>query len=235
VRARRDRVSGVDTAVAAVRARVRVAAQRAGRSAEEVTLVGVAKQIPTGRVAEAVRAGVADIGENYLQEASARRSQLAVKPRWHFIGRVQTNKARGVAQLFDVVHTLDRAELGAALERHAAAAGRTLDALVQVNVSGEAQKGGAAPDRVEALLEASADWPHLRVVGLMAIPAASDDPEHVRPAFARLRALRDRLRPRHPALAELSMGMSGDFEVAIEEGATIIRVGTALFGPRGPA
>ena len=228
-------MSGVETAVAAVRARVRAAAERSGRSPEAVTLVGVAKKIPTERVAAAVRAGLADIGENYLQEAAARRSGFTERPRWHFIGRIQTNKARRVADLFDVVHTLDRAELGDALERGAAAAGRTLDALVQVNVSGEAHKGGAAPERVAALLEASAAWPHLRVVGLMAIPAASDDPERVRPAFAALRQLRDRLRTAHPTLTQLSMGMSGDFEVAIEEGATIIRVGTALFGPREPA
>jgi PLP dependent protein len=235
-------VSDAAATVAAVRARVRATAERAGRPADAVTLVGVAKRIATERVAAAVRAGLTDVGENYLQEAAARRAELVDQiaraaggePRWHFIGRIQTNKARSVAQLFDVVHTLDRAELGAALERHAAAAGRTLDALVQVNVSGEVQKGGVVPERVESLLDASAAWPHLRVVGLMAIPAASDDAETTRPAFGALRALRDRLATRHPALTQLSMGMSGDFEVAIEEGATIIRVGTALFGPREP-
>jgi len=208
-----------------------------------VTLLGVAKGMPSARVAAAVRAGLTDVGENYLQEAAARRSELAgqladtgtAMPRWHFIGRLQRNKARGVAERFDAVHTLDRRELGEALERGAAAAGRAIDALIQVNASGEAQKGGVAPDRVRALLDASAAWPHLRIAGLMAIPAAADDPERTRPAFAMLRALRDSLRADYPALAELSMGMSGDFEVAIEEGATIIRVGTALFGPREPA
>jgi hypothetical protein len=194
-------------------------------------------------VAAAVRAGLTDVAENYLQETAARRSELAKQiaetgaapPRWHFVGRLQRNKARAVAQLFDVVHTLDRPELGDVLDRHAAAERRTLDALIQVNTSGEAQKGGAAPDRVRALLAAGAAWPHLRITGLMAIPAASDDPERTRPAFAMLRALRDSLRADHPGLVELSMGMSGDFEVAIEEGATIIRVGTALFGPRESA
>jgi len=241
-RAKAIRVNAAD-ALAALRARVAAAAARADRPPEQVTLLGVAKGTSTARVAEAVRAGLADVGENYLQEAAARRSELAEQlagtgaapPRWHFIGRLQRNKARGVAELFDAVHTLDRRELGDALERGAAAAGRTLDAFVQVNASGEAQKGGVAPEGVRALLAASAAWPHLRIAGLMAIPAASDDAERTRPAFAMLRALRDSLRPDYPALVELSMGMSGDFEVAIEEGATIIRVGTALFGPRGPA
>jgi pyridoxal phosphate enzyme (YggS family) len=236
-------MSDAAAALASVRARVRAACARAGRAADAVTLLGVAKATRTDRVVAAVRAGLSDVAENYLQEAAARRSELvkriaeagAAPPRWHFIGRLQRNKARAVAQLFDAVHTLDRAELGDALERHAAAAGRTVDVLIQVNASGEAQKGGAAPDRVPALLAAAAAWPHLRVTGLMAIPAASDDPERTRPAFAMLRALRDSLHADYPSLVELSMGMSGDFEVAIEEGATIIRVGTALFGAREPA
>jgi len=234
-------MSDARAAIAAVRACVRAAALRAGRSPESVALVGVAKRVASERVVAAIRAGLVHVGESYLQEAMARRAEIAkrlaeagstAEPQWHFIGRLQTNKARAVAQLFDVVHTLDRPGLGEALERHAADAGRTLDALIQVNTSGEAQKGGVPPDAVAALLAASAGWPHLRVVGLMAIPAAADDPEQVRPAFARLRALRDSLRPDHPALVELSIGMSADFEVAIEEGATIIRIGTALFGPR---
>jgi hypothetical protein len=230
-------------ALAALRARVRAAAARTGRDPQQVTLLGVAKAAPSARVAAAVRAGLTDVAENYLQEATARRAELTQSlaetgtalPRWHFIGRLQRNKARAVAQLFDTVHTLDRSELAETLERHAAGLGRSLDALIQVNTSGEAQKGGVPPGRVRELLAASHAWPHLRITGLMAIPAASDDPERTRPAFAMLRALRDSLRADHPALTELSMGMSSDFEVAIEEGATIIRVGTALFGPRGPA
>jgi pyridoxal phosphate enzyme (YggS family) len=179
-----------------------------------------------------VASGLTDVAENYLQEAVARRSTVTEPVRWHFIGRIQTNKARRVAELFDIVHTLDRREVGDALERGAAQAGRALDALIQVNLDDEPQKGGVAPEAVETLLGAARDWPHVRITGLMAIPAANDDPERTRPAFAMLRALRDRLRAAHPGLRELSMGMSGDFEVAIEEGATIIRVGTALFGAR---
>jgi pyridoxal phosphate enzyme (YggS family) len=240
VRPRGVIVSTPGEALASLRSRVRAACARAGRAADEVTLLGVAKRIPSESVLAAVCAGLADVAENYVQEAAARRSELAKRiaessaapPRWHFIGRLQRNKTRAVAQLFDTVHTLDRPELGDALERATAAAGRTLDALIQVNASGEAQKGGVAPDSLHELLAAGAAWPHLRIRGLMAIPAASDDPERTRPAFAMLRALRDALRADHPALAELSMGMSSDFEVAIEEGATIIRVGTALFGAR---
>ena len=224
--------SGVAERLEALRARVAAAAARAGRAPGEVTLLGVAKRVPAQRVAEAIAAGLADVGENYLQEALERRAALPTPPapRWHFIGRLQRNKARPAAAHFDVVHTLDRRALGDALERGAAAAGRELEVLIQVNTSGEAQKGGASPEAVSALLEAGAGWPHLKLCGLMTIPAAAPEAEASRPAFAALRELRDRLG--HPALRELSMGMSDDFEVAIEEGATIIRLGTALFGPR---
>jgi len=223
--------------LAALRERMRAAAARAGRAPGEITLLGVAKRVASARVADAVRAGLDDVGESYVQEGVDRRAELIAAlaatghrpPRWHFIGRLQRNKARRVAEHFDVVHTLERQATGDALERHAAALGRTLEVFLQVNTSGEAHKGGVAPEDAAALLARASGWPHLRVAGLMTIPAAADDPERVRPAFAALRALRDRLRPAHPAL---SMGMSGDFEVAIEEGATIIRVGTALFGPR---
>jgi pyridoxal phosphate enzyme (YggS family) len=226
--------------LANVRARIAAAAARAGRAPDTVTLLGVAKRIASDTVADAVNAGLADLGENYVQEAVGRRAELMAllspaarpAPRWHFIGKLQRNKARVVAEHFDVVHTLDREALGVALERHATALGKQLEVLVQVNTSGEAQKGGVSPEDVADLLAASRAWSHLRVAGLMTIPAAAEDPERTRPAFAALRGLRDGLRPEHPELAALSMGMSGDFEVAIEEGATIIRVGTALFGPR---
>jgi pyridoxal phosphate enzyme (YggS family) len=189
-----------------------------------------------------VRAGIRHIGENYVQECLPKISEVleilhgegVPAPRWHFIGRLQRNKARQVAPVFDVVETVDRTALGAALDRRAEQAGRTLDVLLQTNVSGEPQKGGVEPALLPDLLAAGRDWRHLRVVGLMAVPAAAEDPEASREEFARLRSLRDRLfgTDGGEALRELSMGMSQDFEVAIEEGATIIRVGTALFGPR---
>lgn len=226
-----------------VEARVAAAAARAGRSPGEIELVGVAKQVAPETVALAVAAGLTHVGESYANEARGKLPEVSALldrqglawPRWHFIGRLQRNKARVVATAFDCMHCLDRPELGDAVERHAAAAGRRLDVLVQVDLAGEPHKGGAAPEAVPALLAASARWPALRVVGLMTIPPATADPEQSRPRFAGLRALRDALRsaPGGAELRELSMGMSGDFEVAIEEGATIIRVGTAIFGARG--
>jgi len=227
-----------------VRARIGGAARRAGRSADEITLVGVAKRQPAERVAAARRAGLHCVGESYLQEAQAKIPRVgallaacgAAPPHWHFVGRLQRNKAREVARFFDVVESVDREELGLELERRAAGRAQPLEVLLQVNVSGEARKGGVAPEALPELLAASARWRRLRVVGLMAIPAAAEDPEASRPAFARLRELRDALRggPGAEGLRELSMGMSADFEVAIEEGATWVRVGTALFGARDP-
>jgi pyridoxal phosphate enzyme (YggS family) len=237
-----DAVAGMADRLAAVRERIAAAARRAGRDPASVTLVGVAKRKSADEVVAAVRAGIRHIGENYVQEAVAKIPEVLEKlrveglgpPRWHFIGRLQRNKCGPVVARFDCLETVDRPALGDALERRAAAAQRHLAVLLQVNVSGEAQKGGADPEALPALLEAAAAWPHLSVTGLMAIPAAAADPEAARPAFARLRALRDALcqRPDARALHELSMGMSADYEVAIEEGATIIRVGTALFGAR---
>jgi pyridoxal phosphate enzyme (YggS family) len=226
----------------ALRGRIAAAAKRAGRRPEDVTLVGVSKRKPASDIAAAVAAGLCHVGENYLQEAlvklplveSALAAEGLPRPRWHFVGRLQRNKARHVAAHFDLLETLDRPALGDELDRRAAAAGRRLETLLQVDVSGEPQKGGVAPEELPALLETSTRWHALRVVGLMAIPPTVSDPEQSRGAFARLRELRDAVRgaPGAEALRELSMGMTCDFEVAIEEGATIIRVGTALFGAR---
>jgi hypothetical protein len=234
--------SEVVAALADVRARIAAAADRAQRRPDEITLVGVAKQQPAGRVVAAVRAGLRDVGENYVQEAAAKLPEIRAMleqsghspPRWHFIGQLQRNKAAIVARLFDVAQTVDRERLGAALNDRCANRSEPLEVLLQVNVSGEATKGGAHPDAIPALLATSAAWSRLRVTGLMAIPAAADDPEASRPAFAQLRSLRDALRgcAGGERLEQLSMGMSHDFEVAIEEGATIVRVGTAIFGAR---
>ena len=227
--------------LAAVRERIERAAARAGRRAEDITLVGVSKRQPAEAVAALVRAGLAHCGENFVQEAREKIPRVAellgagaLVPRWHFIGRLQTNKAKLAAAWFDVVEAVDRLELARALDAQAAAAGRTLEVLLQVNVSGEAQKGGVAPGDLPALAAAVAGCARLRLTGLMTVPAAAERAEEVRPAFARLRELRDGLcrGPGGLTLPELSMGMSADFEVAIEEGATIVRVGTALFGAR---
>ena len=228
--------------LAVVRGLMAAAARRAGRSPEQVTLVGVAKGKPTNQIVEAVEAGLAHVGENYLQEARAKLPELRARlealglplPCLHFVGRLQRNKAFEVARDFDVVESVDRVELGAELERGAAEAGRELRVLLQVNEDSEATKGGVPPEAVHELLAKSADWTHLRVAGLMAIPAPRATPEASRAAFARLRELARALRtqPGGGSLRELSMGMSADFEVAIEEGATSVRIGTAIFGPR---
>lgn len=225
--------------LAEVRQRIAAAAQRAGRSVEDIELVGVAKRFPADDVVAAVRAGLTSVGENYVQEAQTKLADVhaaleaegRAAPRFHFVGQLQRNKASHAARLFDVVQTVDRASLGDALDKRAGAAGRRLRVLLQVDVSGEAQKGGVDPAALPALLEAGSRWQNLEVAGLMAIPAAAPDP---RAAFARLRSLREALReaPGGETLRELSMGMSGDYEQAIEEGATIVRVGTAIFGPR---
>ena len=237
----------VEERVAEVRGRIAEAARRAGREPSDVTLVGASTRQPIERSAAAVQCGVGVLGENYVQEAREKRPQLEALlrdrdpncelPRWHMIGNLQRNKVRDALPLFDLVETVDRSALAREIDKRAASGdGRRLDVLVQVNVSGEAQKAGVTPEALPELLEACAPLAHLRVVGLMTLPAAAGDApaETVRKPFARLRELRDHLRhaPGGEALRELSMGMSGDFELAIEEGATLVRVGTALFGAR---
>ena len=228
--------------LAAVRERMAAAARRAGRDPESVTLVAVSKRQPPERVAAAVCAGVAHLGENYVQDARRQRERVeallaergVATPCWHMVGGLQRNKARDAVATFDVVESLDRAALADALARRAEAADRELDVWLQVSLCGEPQKGGVPPEEVAPLLAACAGHPRLHVRGLMTVPAADPDPEAARPVFAQLRALRDTLReaPGGAHLHGLSMGMSADFEVAIEEGSTHVRVGTAVFGPR---
>lgn len=227
-----------------VRERATAAAVRAARDPGEVVILGVSKRQPAGRIAEAVRAGLDHVAESFAQEARDKMPQVAAllrdtgtpAPRWHFVGRLQRNKARYVARLFDCVESVDRIELARELDQRATVEGRHLEILIQVNLRGEAQKGGVPPDRVGQLLQECQSCERIRVTGLMTVPPASDDPEASRPVFAALRELRSELRrrPGGDTLRELSMGMSADFEVAIEEGATITRVGTAIFGPREP-
>ncbi len=227
-----------------VRERATAASIRAGRDPGEVVVVGVSKRQPAEKIADAIRAGLDHVAESFAQEARDKLPQVASllretgtpAPRWHFVGRLQRNKARYVARLFDCVESVDRIELARELGHRAALEGRDLDVMIQVSLRGEAQKGGVPPDRVGQLLQECRSCERIRVTGLMTVPPASDDPEASRPVFAALRELRGELRrePGGDALRELSMGMSADFEVAIEEGATIARVGTAIFGPREP-
>jgi len=192
-----------------------------------VLLIAVSKTVEVRRIEGAIAAGVPALGENRVQEAREKIETLGRPVPWHLIGHLQTNKAKDAVRLFDWLHSVDRLELAAELDRRARALGRAVDVLLEVNVGEEPQKSGIRPDEVKPLLDALAGLSGIRIRGLMAIPPAAPDPEQMRPHFRRLRELRDAA-----GLEHLSMGMSADFEVAVEEGATMVRVGTAIFGPR---
>lgn len=221
--------------LAEVRRRVADAATASGRTPDSITLIAVGKTFPAEVVAEAVSAGAFDLGENRVQEAVAKKPGVA-GARWHLIGPLQRNKARAALVVFDVVHTLDRPEIADRLQYLLAEhwPERRLEVLVEVNVGSEPQKAGALPDEAAELLQHALACDRLSVRGLMAIPPWGREPEESRPYFRALRELRDDLQLQVGApLPELSMGMSHDFELAIAEGATMVRVGTAIFGPRG--
>ncbi|MGH7398871.1 MAG: YggS family pyridoxal phosphate-dependent enzyme [Candidatus Rokuibacteriota bacterium] len=203
------------------------ACARAGRSPDHVLLIAVSKTMDAERVRLAIAVGVAALGENRVQEAREKIETLGRPVPWHLIGSLQTNKARDAVRLFDWIHSVDRLELARELSRRAHDAERPVNVLLQVNLGDEPQKGGVTPAEAKRLRDAVAGLPGLRVRGLMAIPPAAPAPEATRPHFRFLRQLRDEL-----GLEHLSMGMSADYEVAIEEGATMVRVGTAIFGPR---
>lgn len=216
--------------------RIQAACARVGRDAADVRLIGVTKMVPVARIREGVEAGVRILGENYVQEAQKKieaLSDLAVS--WHFIGHLQSNKAKMVLEAFECIHSVDRESLARELDRQAHKVGRLVPVLLQVNTGQEDSKSGLAPEELLPFFRRLLAWDGLDVRGLMALPPYYDDPEHVRPHFRRLRELLQRLREQSGTpekLSELSMGMSHDFEVAIEEGATMVRIGTALFGTR---
>jgi pyridoxal phosphate enzyme (YggS family) len=216
-----------------VRAAIAAAAHKAGRDPADVRLVAVSKTVDLERIRAAIAAGQDLFGENYLQEAKAKIDALGGQVSWHLVGHLQSKKAKGAVALFDLIHSVDRVKLARALEAAAARLGKIQDILVQVNQGGEETKSGVAPAAAPELLREVACLPHLRVLGLMTMPPWFSDPEAVRPYFRDLRELRERLRDqRGLPLPELSMGMSDDYAVAVEEGATLVRVGTAIFGRR---
>ncbi|MBI3010525.1 MAG: YggS family pyridoxal phosphate-dependent enzyme [Candidatus Omnitrophica bacterium] len=219
-----------------VRARIALACQRSGRAASSVTLVGVTKTIEPKIIEQAIACGLRDLGENRVQEAYAKAPQIAESGvRWHLIGHLQRNKARDAVAMFDAIHSVDSLFLIEALQRQAAAQGRRPDVWVQVNVSGEATKFGCQEKDAQALALAIAQCSHLRLKGLMTIAPLEEDPERCRIHFQRLRALRDQLQEHwYPSTEKLllSMGMTQDFEVAIEEEADFVRIGSAIFGAR---
>jgi len=222
-----------------IRERIRGACARAGRSADEVRMVGVTKTVPVERIRDGVLAGVGILGENYVQEARSKILALSDLPvSWHFIGHLQSNKAKTALQCFDWIHSLDRPSLARELDRQAPRQGRVIPVLIQVNLGAEATKSGTAPRDALELFRVADRMEGLSVRGLMALPPYFDDPEDSRPHFRMLRQLLERLRgeaSRPDEFFELSMGMSHDYEVAVEEGATLVRIGTALFGERPKA
>jgi hypothetical protein len=225
--------TGIAGRLAEVRRRIDEAVARAGRPAGSARLIAVSKEKPADAIRAAFAAGQRDFGENYAQELVEKAAALEdlAGLRWHAIGRLQRNKAKSVARVASAVHAVDRADLAAEIGKRAAAAGRSIDVLVEVSIAGEETKGGCAPGELSGVLDAIAAAPSLRAVGLMTMAPFFDDPELARPVFAALRELRDK-NGGPSALPELSMGMSHDFEVAIAEGATLVRVGTAIFGAR---
>jgi len=215
--------------------RIASAAKRAGRDPASVRLVVVTKTIDLARIEEVVDAGAAILGENRVQEAKEKIERLGSVASWHLIGHLQANKARHAVKLFDLIHSVDNRELAAEIDRQAAKIGKKQNILVEVNIAGEASKAGMAVKNAPALVREIAKYNNIAVQGLMTMPPFSEDPEESRPYFCVLRELAEALaRENIPnaAMKELSMGMSGDFEVAVEEGATLVRVGTAIFGER---
>jgi pyridoxal phosphate enzyme (YggS family) len=218
-----------------VKDKIAQAALRAGRNPQDVQLVAVSKTVSGEPIKQAIEAGVTILGESYIQEARKKIGELGKAVRWDFIGHLQSNKISYAVDLFEVIHSIDRLSLAQALSTRAAKKRKTLRVLVQVNISGEGAKSGIDTGRVNALVSHIASLPNLTLEGLMTMPPYFTDPEKARPYFVALRKLRDTLMAEQGNridLKELSMGMSGDFEVAVEEGATLVRVGTAIFGER---
>lgn len=218
-----------------IRNRIAGAALRSGRSLSDIRLMAVTKTVDDDRIVEAIEAGVDIIGESYVQEAKRKIEKMGKGVEWHMIGYLQSNKAKYAVRLFDMIHSVDRKDLAVELDRRAGMAGSRMNILVEVNTSGEKTKSGVDHREAIQLIKEIAPLEHLAIRGLMTMPPWFDDPEDARPYFATLKALRDRaLEEQIPGveMIELSMGMSGDFEVAVEEGATIVRVGRSIFGER---
>jgi len=222
--------------LAAVQERIAAACDRAGRAPEDVQLVAVGKKFPASIIHEAADCGLTLFGENRVQEAKAKIPDCPGHLRWHFIGNLQTNKCRDAVALFDFLHAVDSLHLAAELNKRCEQAAKVMPVLLEVNVSGEGSKHGFTPESAAAAMEAFFEFPQLEIHGLMTMAPFTRQPENARPYFQKLRKLKSACEARLGApLPELSMGMSGDYEIAIEEGATIIRLGTTLFGPRSEA
>ncbi len=229
-------MSSVAENIRRVRDVIEDAAVKAGRNHSEVRLMAVTKTVEDDRILEAIEAGVDIIGENYVQEGKRKIEKLGKRGvEWHLIGYLQSNKAKYAVRIFDMIHSVDRSSLAQEIDRRAGMAGSVAKVLVEVNLSGEATKGGVKKDEALALIREMAKLENLSVRGLMTMPPWFDAPEQARPYFAALRELRDRVvaeKIGNVLMEELSMGMTGDYRVAVEEGATIVRVGRGIFGER---
>lgn len=222
--------------LAHIRANITAAAEKAGRDGSLIKLVAVSKFVASERIQEALGCGQTLFGENYLQEAAEKIPAIGTDAKWHFIGHLQSNKAKLAVALFDMVETVDRLKIAKALDLQGKQLGKSVSILIQVNIGREPQKSGVRPEETQHLLQAIREETDLQVRGLMTLPPFFDAPEKSRPFFRELRVLANQLAKQQlfsdNSQVELSMGMSGDYEVAIEEGATIVRVGTAIFGSR---
>jgi pyridoxal phosphate enzyme (YggS family) len=230
-----DKEMSIAENLSRIKERMAEAAIRSGHTPGSVRLVGVTKTVDLDRIKEAVSAGLQILGENYVQEARDKIRELKDRVSWHFVGRLQTNKAKYAVKLFDMIQTVDSIRLAQELNRRAQALGRTVPIIIQVNLASEVSKGGVEPSECLSLIKQVSVLENLQVRGLMTMPPFFDQPERARPYFAQLREMSQQIAEAQVTgveMNELSMGMSGDFEAAIEEGATLIRVGTAIFGER---
>jgi len=226
----------IDENIKSLETRLEAVCARVGRSRDEITLVAVSKTFGADRIREAAKAGLRDFGENYVQELTAKNLQLNdLSPRWHFIGHLQSNKVKYIADFIHLIHSVDNIRLAREIDTRAERCGRILDVLVEVHTTDEATKSGARPEETTGLVRQLAALGHLRVQGLMTMGPFSDDPNDSRPSFRHVAALAREIEREGIAgvsMKKLSMGMTHDFEVAIEEGATLVRIGTAIFGER---
>lgn len=226
----------IDRNLQEIRQKILTTAIQCGRDPATIRLVAVSKKIPASHLQEAIRGGQLLFGENYIQEAAQKRTEIGDTASFHFIGHLQSNKVKLATQIFQMIETVDRLKLAAALDKELKLQGRSLDVLVQINIGQEPQKSGVLPQDAEGLLKELLPLSNLQVRGLMTIPPHADNPEQTRPHFRALRLLAEEMKNKNYFFdnthVELSMGMSSDYTIAIEEGATLIRIGTALFGHR---
>ena len=233
-------MSEIKTNIIKVRERIAQAAKRSGRTPESIQLVAVSKTVPVEKIIEAIDAGITDIGENRVQEADEKYRAIATIPiigtiKWHIVGHLQTNKVKRALEIFDMIHSVDSIHLMDTIEKRAAQMDKVVDVLVEVNTSAEETKYGVKPEEVVDVMRRASQYDHLRVRGLMTVGLFAEYPETARPCFQQLRELRDKVANLNLPRIEmkyLSMGMTNDFEVAIEEGSNIVRIGTAIFGAR---